>query len=353
MGFLLVFGIPGLLFFTIRYGQSSSYPDVVAALPLLIAFVGVPVIQWIFPYQLRPMSKKVWNSTPWQIYDRVFPVLCLAAQLTMLYFALTFWGSEELSLWGRCAHLLATGIFGAFFAINVGHELIHRQRRLDRFLGGVLLSTVCFGAFKIVHVNIHHPLVGTPLDFASARRGQSIYSFWMRSFVGNFFEAFKCERVRLAKSGKRVWRSELITWYMFSLLWLALAWMVWGKIGCIFFLLQSLIAILQLDAINYLQHYGLTRKADEGGQFEPVDTHHSWSDGKFLYGLLLLNLFRHGEHHVYPGRAYPLLGPPDEMPGYPYNYTVMFLLLLVPQWFQSVVHPHLDHFQAQTNVHTD
>lgn len=55
------------------------------------------------------------------------------------------------------------------------HELIHRRQPLDRFIGGLLLSTVSFGTFKIVHLQVHHPYVGTPLDFHGKARPDDLF----------------------------------------------------------------------------------------------------------------------------------------------------------------------------------
>ena len=99
------------------------------------------------------------------------------------------------------ARLLYGGTFGALFAITVAHELIHHRSRLDRVFGGILLSTTCFGSFKIVHLRVHHRFVGTALDFSSARRGDSIYRFWLRCLHSNLRETLRCERERQRRLG--------------------------------------------------------------------------------------------------------------------------------------------------------
>ena len=73
---------------------------------------------------------------------------------------------------------------GGILAINVDHELIHRNNRLERMLGGVLLASVCYGVFKVEHVRGHHLRVATADDPATARRGESAYGFVLRSIAG-------------------------------------------------------------------------------------------------------------------------------------------------------------------------
>jgi alkane 1-monooxygenase len=58
---------------------------------------------------------------------------------------------------GRVALLLGTALFSALFAITLAHELMNRRQRFDRACAGLLLSTVAFGTFKIVHLQVHHP----------------------------------------------------------------------------------------------------------------------------------------------------------------------------------------------------
>jgi alkane 1-monooxygenase len=347
IGFLLTYAIPAIPMACVWAGQTTSYPNTFAFVPLFVGYVLLPAIQSIWPYHLPPIPDRVTASPQWQRYYRMLPLLSLPAQLVMLAVVADYWSSGALSVWGKLGYLLSIGSFSAFFAITLGHELIHRPHHLDRFLGGILLSTVGFGTFKVVHLRIHHRYVGTPLDFATAQRGQSIYGFWQQSFVGNFYEALRCEYSHLVKAGKRLWSSELVIWYGFSLLWFLAALGLWGWMGGIFFVSQCLIAIMMLDWTNYLQHYGLTRKRiDDSDQYEPVQLHHAWSQGLFLHDLALLNLFRHADHHTNPQRPYPLLQHSDCSPIYPYQHVVMLALSLVPHWFQRVVHPCLDRFES-------
>ena len=247
---------------------------------------------------------------------------------------------------GRAVLLLTTGVFSAIYAITIAHELMHRRQELDRAIGGLLLSTVSFGTFKVVHLQVHHAYVGTPLDFATARRGQSIYSFWLQSAAGNFLEAIRCEQMRISRTGKWPWSSELVAWTGFTLLWLTIAVVGWGWMGGLFFVLQSVLAIMYLDCISYLLHYGLTRAIGADGRPEPIQAHHSWSQGLFPDDLLLFNLPRHAAHHVQPLRPFQLLADCEASPHYPLNYGIMTLVVLVPPLFRRIVHPCLDRFEA-------
>lgn len=349
LSFLFVYAIPAVFLVSVWLGRTTGYANLCSWLPLLLAYGLVPLLQALWPRPLPLLPEEVGNNPAWQLYHRLLLWLSVPAQLAMLYVATAHWQAAALHGWGYAGHLLTTGIFSGMLAINLSHELIHHRQSLERCLGGVLLSTVGFGTFKIVHRQIHHRYVGTPLDFATARRGQSIYSFWRQCLVGNVSAALRCERQRCARTGKPLWRSELLLWYGLSGMWLALALTLWGWMGGVFFLAQSLLAIMKLDCINYLQHYGLTRRLDNTGRFEPVQEHHAWSQGFYLHDLFLLNLLRHGDHHAHPQRPYQLLRTYEDTPHYPYNYALMILLSFVPSVFRHVVHPILDRCAAQTS----
>lgn len=172
-----------------RYQPLSEYPNASAFLALLVGYVLVPIVNAFWPLRAKRIPDDVAAFTRWQTYYRILPVFAVPAQIVMLYIATDYWSSGVLGGWGRLGYLLSTGFIGAFFAINVAHELIHRKQRLDRLFGGILLSTVGFGVFKIVHLRIHHRHVGTPLDFATAPRGQSLYRFWWQSLIGTLAPA--------------------------------------------------------------------------------------------------------------------------------------------------------------------
>jgi alkane 1-monooxygenase len=300
LGYLLTFLVPAILVACALLGSAAEgAADWLAFLPLLVVFLIVPLLRmsgitWEDPGPARPRGRLS------RLYYRVLPLAAVPAQLATLGIATHFWSTASLHLAGRVGWLLSIGIFSALFAITVAHELIHHRSRLDRAIGGLLLSTNCFGSFKIVHLRVHHRFVGTALDFSSARRGESIYPFWLRCLYGNLREALRCERERQRRLGLSWWRTELLVWYGFSAGWLALSWLVWSWLGALFFLLQSVVAILALEWTNYVQHYGLRRRVDLRGRYEPVRPDHAWKMECRIADLALLNLLRHGDHHTHP-----------------------------------------------------
>jgi alkane 1-monooxygenase len=323
LGFLLSFAGPALLMVSATLGRASGQPDTFAFLPLAVAFGVVPLLSivgmnWAEPPPIQPRSDVS------RLYYRWLPAGAVPAQLIALAFALDFWTCRSLDTIGRVAWLLSTGTITTLFAVTVAHELIHRRSVMARALGGILLSTAC-----------------TDRDFSSARRGDSLYGFWLRGLVGYPREALRCERSRLRSTQRSLWNSELVVWYAISLLLMTAAVVVRGWTGGMFFLLQSLIAILTLDWTNYVQHYGLRRKAGANGRYEPVRPDHAWSIQCRISNLALLNLLRHGDHHTRPLEPYHRLVYTSE-PTYPYPLGFVMLLALATPLFRRVVDPLLD-----------
>lgn len=344
-GYIAMFAMPAILIACALLGPvAARAADWLAFAPVAILFAIVPLLTMSGVNRNEPDPARLYSPSA-RLYFQILLLAAVPVQFATLAMAIRFWSGSSLQPAGRIGWLLSVGTVSALFAITVAHELVHRRGRLDRTAGGILLSTVCFGSFKIVHLRVHHRFVGTALDFSSARRGDSIYRFWLRCLYGNPREALRCEHERRLRRGISWWRSELFAWYGLSAGWLVLCWLVWSWRGALFFLLQSAVAILMLDLSNYLQHYGLRRQTDARGRYEPVRPDHAWTIQCRITNLALLNLMRHGDHHTRPTVPYYALAS-TATPAYPYPLGFMMLLALVPPLFRRVAHPLLDRAAA-------
>ena len=116
---------------------------------------------------------------------------------------------------------------------------------------------------------------------------------------------------------------------------------VWGGTGLAFFGLHSLVAIVLLESINYVEHYGLVRRETAQGQHEPVAPRHSWDSSHRVSNWLLINLARHADHHMLASRRYPALATRDPAPQLPAGYRAMLLLAFVPPLWRRVMDPRV------------
>ena len=124
---------------------------------------------------------------------------------------------------------------------------------------------------------------------------------------------------------------------------LVLATLIGGWAGLGLFLFQAMVAISQLELVNYVEHYGLTRKHLGGGKYEPVAPRHSWNAAHKASNWLLINLQRHSDHHYKPDRRFPLLQnyDADEAPQLPYGYPIMTMAAMVPPIWRRIMNPRV------------
>ena len=106
--------------------------------------------------------------------------------LFLLFFNVNEKSYENYELVGLC---LSGGILLATNAINVAHELGHRKKYFERFIGKCLYMPCLYMHFFIEHNFGHHLHVGTPEDGATAKYNQTVYSFWFTSVTKQYFDS--------------------------------------------------------------------------------------------------------------------------------------------------------------------
>jgi alkane 1-monooxygenase len=229
------------------------------------------------------------------------------------------------SLSGLIALLLVPG--SSAFSIITAHELIHRRQQHYRIMGRIMLGLVLYEHFYTEHVRGHHRRVGTRADPATARFGESFWSFYRRTLPGQLKSAWRLETQRLGGvdmrlGDPRMLRSRVlhgvVAEWAFALALLA----IFGGAAFAMHLIQAIGAITGLEVVNYFEHWGLERQTT---RVQPVD---SWdTSNRFtLYGLV--GLSRHADHHAHASRPFQQLRHWDESPKLPRGYPGMVRLVL-------------------------
>ncbi|MFT7519543.1 MAG: alkane 1-monooxygenase [Kiritimatiellia bacterium] len=233
---------------------------------------------------------------------------------------------------------VSVGMCSALYGLNVGHELGHRGGRAARWVAPALMGSSLYAHFWVEHNRGHHVNVGTPADPATARRGEWLYTFWIRSTVGGLLSAYRLDR----------------RWVLTALIAQALAWVtvlvVLGPVPALTWIGASAVGILLLETVNYVEHYGLTRQQRPDGSYERIQPWHSWNAEQTAGAMLLFNLTRHADHHAHPTRAYHTLRRFADGPQLPAGYTSMILVALVPPLFHALVHRSLDRLQQPVDA---
>ena len=197
---------------------------------------------------------------------------------------------------------------------------------------------------------MHHRYVGTPRDAVTARYNENVHRFFIRVLKASYLSAFRAEAQRLTRQGLAWYDLKNPFWiyWVLQLLMLGFAYSLVGLWSLLLFAFQAFIAVFHLELINYLEHYGLTRKYLGNGKYEAVQPHHSWNAEHRATNWLLINLQRHSDHHYKPARAYPLLHtyPKQLAPQLPYSYPIMGIIAVYPRLWRKVMNPKVKAWRA-------
>lgn len=310
---------------------------------VLLAFVIIPVAEIFTPESEENVSAEMENSRSNLRFFDALLYLNVPLVFGLMYWYLNVLGTAAPDNFEISGLTLGMGIIVAANGINVAHELGHRTRPFEQFLSKLLLLPALYQHFFIEHNRGHHKYVATDQDPASARFGENVFAFWLRSVTGSWRHAWTIERERLAKEGRPAWswRNEMLRFTVFQLLWLLVLRLTFGWAGLIAAVAVAVIGFLLLETINYVEHYGLRRRMLPSGRPEPVGPEHSWNSNHELGRIFLYELTRHSDHHFKATRKYQVLRHIDTSPQLPYGYPTSILLALIPPVWFAVMHPRM------------
>jgi len=97
---------------------------------------------------------------------------------------------------GMIGRILSLAVMN-IYSINMGHELGHRSNLFEQNLGRIMFLTSMIMHFFIEHNRGHHVRVGTDLDPASAKKGETVYGRGLYSLFATYFSAWGLEKDRL------------------------------------------------------------------------------------------------------------------------------------------------------------
>lgn len=306
-------------------------------LPLIVFFGFVPALELLFNPDKKNFDKEQEKTEKENKMYTYILYAMIPIQLVFLYYFFLVIQEPELAFTDLAGRITAMGLMCGVIGINVGHELGHRNNRLDEFWGEILLLTSLNTHFLPYHNGGHHFNVATPNDAATARRNELLYVFWIRSHFMSYFQAWQIENKRL-KDSDRSWfhiQNRMIIYTLANILLLGSIFFFFGWFGLVAFLAAAVFGILLLETVNYIEHYGLLREKNEYGRFERVKRTHSWNSDHVIGKMMLFNLSRHSDHHYNGSKHYQLLKSLPESPQMPTGYPGMMLLSLFPPlWFK-------------------
>ena len=265
---------------------------------------------------------------------------------------------DHLSVFEAIVLMLVQGMISGAVGITFAHELMHQKTKFERFLSDLLMGMALYGHFRTEHVHVHHRFVGTEKDAVTARYNESFYTFFLRVIPECFKSAWKVETSRLLTKNKSIFNlsNPFYVYISLALFFSLLSFLIGGFWAVCLFLIQALVAVLHLEVVNYIEHYGLSRQKIDDEKYEPTKPFHSWNANHAASNLLLINLQKHSDHHARPNKTYPLLSAYDQnsAPQLPFGYPIMVVLSLIPFLWRKVMNPKVlewrEQFYPQINV---
>ncbi len=341
---LLGLVMPLLPFIAIAGHASTGWPVWLWIGPLVILGL-VPIVDLAVGLDPSNPPQDAIEALERDRYYRWLTFCFLPLQYAGLAAAMFYIATATMGTADRIGLAVTVGFIGGL-GINTAHELGHKREEAEKWLAKIALAQCAYGHFSIEHNRGHHVRVATPEDPASSRIGESFYRFWPRTVFGSLSSAWSIERERLRRRGQhpfRITNDVLNAWLLTVALWAGL--LLWlGPMIAPYLLIQAVIGITLLEAVNYLEHYGLMRqRVGEGDRqrWERVDPSHSWNSNNLATNVLLYHLQRHSDHHAFPIRRYQALRDHVEAPALPTGYAGMILLSLVPPLWRRVMDPRV------------
>ncbi|NJK82693.1 MAG: alkane 1-monooxygenase [Saprospiraceae bacterium] len=337
--YLAAYLLPFIAIFGLLQGGSYAYVAVI------FIFGIVPVIELFAPNiadnddEEEKANKLANHFFDWLLYLNV-PIIY--GTLGVFIYVLN---TKENSTYELIGYVLSVGLVLGSCGINVGHELGHRNSKLEQLLAKLLLLPSHYTHFFIEHNRGHHKYVATEKDPASARKNENLYAFWLRSTVKGYQNAWYLEHKRLAALNISFWswHNEMLVFTSAQIAYLATIALLTHPTGWLAVVCAGVFGFLLLETINYVEHYGLRRKLLPNGRYERVLPIHSWNSNYFMGRIMLYELTRHSDHHFLASKKYQTLDHHDDSPELPLGYPACMLMAFLPPLWFAVMNKRIPH----------
>lgn len=242
--------------------------------------------------------------------------------------------------------------------IMFGHELAH-TKGFSFMISRMMMGLSGAAAFCYAHVYNHHLELGRAwmgpegnkimddTDPATAPRGRSLYKHWVISAIGQSLFGYRTEQRRLKRMGKAFFSlsNRWIQGYMLSIptivLFTGVGYMAGGMDGLLLGLgcmaVIWVISTFELEALNYMEHYGLIRVKGQ-----PIEYRHSWDNDNAFTSWAFIEIGRQADHHDRGETHFwelSSVGQPSSPSGAPnarIGYYTEFTMALIPPLWHSV-----------------
>jgi alkane 1-monooxygenase len=349
-GYLLPYALTSIIFVTNHL--AGAYPFI----GIIIGFVLIPILDYRMGVQTENLDPALEQSAEGIATYKILLWMWAPVQLGLTFYGMYRFSTLDLPLWARALMIVSAGIPAGGIGITIAHEVGHRSGFMDKLVARVLLGIACYMHFTVEHNRGHHINVATPKDPATARLGESFYAFYFRTVPGQWLSAWRLEneRVRKLTGGRALSLRNQMIWFTAIPVVVGVLCYLWlGWWAVVFFYGQAFIAFSLLEAVNYLEHYGLLRKQLDDGKYERVTPLHSWNASYPVSNWLLFRLQRHADHHAYAARRFQILRHLPEGPQLPFGYPTMIPMTLIPPLWRWIMDKRVIAVRKASGTWTD
>lgn len=265
--------------------------------------------------------------------------------------------TNGIGLWFLVGATVGAGMHQGL-GIIFGHELSH-TKGFGFMISRWMMALSGTAHFCFAHVYNHHlelgrawlgpegNTMGDDADPATAPRGRNLYTHFIVSHVGQSYFGIKTEAKRLKRMGKGFLSlsNRWIRGYLMSIPTIALfvyagyagamaetstmSALAGVLIGLAAMLVVWIISNFELEALNYMEHYGLVRVKGE-----PIEYRHSWDNDTVFTSWAFIEIGRQADHHDRGETHFWELtgvgGPPTGAPNATLGYYAEFVVALLP-----------------------
>lgn len=311
-------------------------------MPIVFLMALIPLLDWVTGWQAEGRFEKsdfsVSQTTLLRWNTRLFAVFYASA---VVYVVMSV---DRYSEWEVGLLIAAVGLAGGI-TFSAAHELLHAKGKIDQVLQKIATVLLFYPHYKLIHVYSHHRHVGTDHDENTAWLNESIYAYMVRTIPGSMGRCWKLGAKPRRPSAKHSFPAgflinEMVPNVATQALMVLGVYLLSGWRGLIFYGGHLLVAHTLLESVNYIQHYGLLRKRQDG-QYEKTGPEHSWDTYHFFTSYATFRVGHHSFHHV-SMRPYYLLDPEPEAPKLPVGYFWAIPIVLVPPLWRRWINPRIE-----------
>ncbi len=247
------------------------------------SFALFPVIDLIIPQDWsNPTEEQKKYHTRYDLKFRLPLYFWTAIELATTYKMIEMAVNKrnKFSFLDTFGTIVILSIFNGAVGINTAHELLHKPNRLEFFLANVLLANVNYMHWAEEHVTGHHERVATYEDPATARLNESFFAFLPRTLHGSYVSAMDIEHKRMQQAGQKSLFHNSMLWkaiipFVHAIIIATVAKKRTGGnnktilVALIIFYAQGIGSASLLEAVNYVEHYGLQRQKLSDESYEP------------------------------------------------------------------------------------